>query len=293
MSFLRAEAALPDPAAARRAFDRAAATFARASVVHDEARNRLLERLDFVRMAPRIVVDLGTGLGDGAERLRERYPESRVLAIDTSLAMLAEARKRPAIHVIAADAERLPLPIGQTDLILANMLLPWSRPDRVFREAARILTSGGLLLFATLGPDTLLEVRRAWAAVDDRVHVHAFFDMHDLGDLAVQSGLAEPVVDVDRLELTYKDVNALIRDLRACGATNVAAGRRRSLTGRRRWTRFVETLEASRRDGRIPVTIELILGHAWGRGGPPSRRVGPTETSVSVSEIPVRRRPAK
>jgi len=293
MSRIGAAAALPDPAAARRAFDRAAATFATASVVHDEARSRLLERLDFFRISPGVVVDLGAGRGDGAARLRERYPGARVLAVDTSLAMLAAARDRQGIHALAGDAERLPLQVGQVGLIFANMLLPWSRPDTVFREAARLLTSGGLFLFATLGPDTLLEVRRAWAAADDGVHVHAFFDMHDLGDLAVASGLAEPVVDVDRLELTYRDVDSLIRDLRASGAVNVAAGRRRSLTGRRRWARFTEALTASKRDGRIPVTIELILGHAWGRGGPPARRPGPSQASVAVSEITIRRRAAK
>src|SRR5690606_204638 len=127
----------------------------------------------------------------------------------------------------------------------------------VFREAARTMTSGGLFLFATLGPDTLEQLRRAWAAVDDRVHVHALFDMHDLGDLAVSAGLAEPVVDVDRMELTYRDVDSMISDLRACGAVNVAAGRRRELTGPSRFRRFVAALEAQRRDGRIPVTIEL------------------------------------
>ncbi len=293
MSLIGAAAALPDPAAARRAFDRAAATFAAASVVHDEARNRLLERLDFVRISPRVAVDLGAGRGDGAARLRERYPAARVLAVDTSLRMLAAVRDRTGIHALGGDAEHLPLQVGQVDLILANMLLPWSRPDAVFREAARSLTGGGLFLFSTLGPDTLHEVRRAWHAADDAVHVHAFFDMHDLGDLAVASGLAEPVVDVDRLELTYRDVDSLIRDLRASGAVNVAAGRRRSLTGRHRWARFTETLAASKRNGRIPVTIELILGHAWGRGGPSARRSGPSEASVAVSEIPIRRRFAK
>lgn len=290
MSKIAAEAALPEPAAARRAFDRAATTFASASVVHDEARERLLERLDFVRIAPRVVADVGAGLGAGAAELRRRFPDAHVLAVDTSRAMLTAAGARPGIAPIVADAERLPLKDGKVELILANMLLPWSKPDRVFREAARTLTSGGLFLFATLGPDTLEQLRRAWAAVDDRVHVHAFFDMHDLGDLVVASGLAEPVIDVDRLELTYRDVSALIRDLRASGAVNVAGGRRRSLTGPRRWSRFTAELEGLRREGRIPITIELILGHAWG-GGQPASRSGPSEAAVSVSDIRIRRRP--
>ena len=285
--------ALPEPRAIRRAFARAAPTFAAASVVHDEARQRLLERLDFMRIDPKVVLDVGAGRGDGAAALRARYPGARVLSIDASIAMLRAGTEAAAGRIVG-DAERLPVKDGISDLVFANMLLPWSRPDAVFREAARTMTSGGLFLFATLGPDSLEQLRRAWAAVDDRVHVHAFYDMHDLGDLAVSSGLAEPVVDVDRMELTYRDVNSMIRDLRSCGAVNLAAGRRRSLTGRRRWASFVAALETQRREGRIPVTIELILGHAWGPGAQPrrARRARPGEAAVAISDIGYRRRPS-
>lgn len=284
--------ALPEPRAARRAFDRAARTFAAASVVHDEARQRLLERLDYMRIDPKVAADVGAGLGRGGAELAARYPHARVISIDSSVAMLHAARtQRGATAPIAADAERLPLKDGTLDLIFANMLLPWSRPEGVFREAARTMTSGGLFLFATLGPDSLEQLRRAWAAVDDRVHVHAFYDMHDLGDLAIASGLAEPVVDVDRIELAYRDVDSVIRDLRSTGAVNLAAGRRRSLTGRTRWAGFVAALERERRGDRIPVTIELILGHAWAPAEPRrARRPDPREAAVAVSAIGRRRR---
>lgn len=295
MDRVGAEQALPDPRAARRAFDRAARTFANASVVHDEARHRLLERLDYVRLYPRLAVDLGCGPGAGARALAARYPNARVLAVDTSLPMLRAVAAAategtaaaPRIAAVAADAHRLPLPNGTVHLTFANMLLPWGRPERVFAEAARVLTDGGLLLFSTLGPDTLEQVRRAWLGTDDRIHVHASFDMHDLGDLAVAAGLAEPVVDVDRMELTYMDVASLVRDLRDCGASNVAAGRRRTLTGARRWARFASALEAGRRDdGRFPVTVELILGAAWGRGRAPGARRDPSgDVSVAIEDI--------
>jgi malonyl-CoA O-methyltransferase len=288
-----AEFALPERRSARIAFDRAARTFDAASVAHEEARGRLLERLDYTRLAPRVVVDLGSATGRSAERLAARYADARVLAVDTSLAMLEAGRGR-APAALVGDAERLPLADGSVDLIFANMSLPWSRPDRVFAEAARVLTEGGLFSFSTLGPDSLEQVRRAWAAVDDDVHVHAFFDMHDLGDLAIAAGLAEPVLDVDRLDLTYRDVESMIRDLRACGAVNVAAGRRRSLTGRDRWARFERALLAGRRDGRFHVTIELILGQAFGsarsRRARFSRADTPREAVVPVSGIGRQRR---
>jgi malonyl-CoA O-methyltransferase len=277
--------ALPETRASRRAFDRAL-QFESACFIHDEARSRLDERLELVRLTPGVAVDLGCATGRGAAGLAARYPSARVLAVDSSLRMLraAAAGAGKAVHVIGGDAAALPLRGGSVDLVLANLVLPWCRPDRLLAEAARVLTDGGALLFATLGPDSLQEVRAAFAAVDDRIHVHAAFDMHDLGDLALAVGLAEPVLDVDRIEVTYADVAGLVRDLRAVGAVNVAGGRRRSLTGRRRWGRFVERLP-HRADGRLAVTVELIFGQAWGRGGVARRGSPAGEIRVPISRI--------
>jgi malonyl-CoA O-methyltransferase len=280
--------ALPEKLAARRAFDRAEG-FDAACVVHDETRARLLERLDLFRLAPRVAIDLGCATARGALALARRYPDARVLAVDSSAGMLAAARAAcvatPAIHVVGGDAERLPVAAGRAQLVLANLVLPWCRPPAVFAEAARVLEDGGLLLFATLGPDTLQEVRRAWGEVDDRIHVHAAFDLHDLGDLALAAGLAEPVVDVDRLELTYEEPAALVRDLRAWGAVNVAGGRRRELTAPGRWRGFERRLLEARRGGRFAVTIELVLGQAWGGGRARGATSGPAETAIPVERI--------
>jgi malonyl-CoA O-methyltransferase len=255
--------ALPEKRAARRTFDRAA-SFDSACFIHDETRARLDDRLGLVRLAPAIAVDLGCATGRGAALLAARYPAATVLAVDSSLPMLTAARV-PAGRRVLGDAEALPLRTASVDLLLANLVLPWCRPDRLFAEAARVLTDGGALVFATLGPDSLKEVRSAFAAVDDVIHVHAAFDVHDLGDLAVAAGLAEPVLDVDRIEVTYADFAGLARDLRAVGGINLAGGRRRTLTGRRRFGRFVERLPRNA-DGRLAVTVELVLGQAFGRG---------------------------
>lgn len=276
--------ALPDKRAARRAFDRAR-NFEAASFVHDEARARLLERLDLLRLDPRLVVDLGCATGRGAEALAALYPMARVLAIDSSLAMLRVAAQRGggAVAPVGGDAERLPLVAHCAQLVLANFVLPYCRPERVFAEAARVLAEGGALAFATLGPDSLAEVRRAFAAVDDRIHVHAAFDPQDLGAFATAAGLAEPVLDVDRFAVTYPDVAALLRDLRATGAVNVAPARRRSLTGATRWRRFEEAL-APVRGERLAVTVELVFGVAFGRGERQPRGRG-GEFTVPVERI--------
>jgi malonyl-CoA O-methyltransferase len=184
---------------------------------------------------------------------------------------------------IAGDAERWPLRAQVADLVLANLVLPSCRPDRVFGEAARVLAAGGAFVFATLGPDSLTEVRQAFAAVDDALHVHAAFDLHDLGDLALAAGLSEPVLDVDRLEVTYPDLATLVRDLRATGAINTAPARRKGLTGRRRWQAFERALLPAR-GGRLAVTLELILGIAWGRGEV-GRRAPSGEVAIPVGRI--------
>jgi malonyl-CoA O-methyltransferase len=169
--------------------------------------------------------------------------------------------------------------------VFANLVLPWCRPDTLFAEVARVLAEGGAFMFATLGPDSLAEVRRAFAAVDERIHVHAAFDMHDLGDLTLAAGLAEPVLDVDRLAITYDDLAGLLRDLRATGAINVAGGRRRTLTGRGRWRAFEDRLTIP--GSRFAVTVELVLGQAFGRGAQRSRRPPrePTEVRVPIERI--------
>lgn len=275
------EQALPEKRAARRAFDRAA-DFDSACFIHDAARERLLERLELVNLAPRTVVDLGCATGRGAAALAARYGGARVLAVDASTGMLrAAAARGGGVAAIGGDAEQLPLRSHTIDLLFASLVLPWCRPDTVFAEAARVLAPGGVLLFATLGPDSLAEIRRTFAAVDNRIHVHAAFDMHDLGDLAMKAGLAEPVLDVDRLTVTYAEPAGLWRDLKAVAGGNVAGGRRRELTGRGRWSRFEHTL-APRLGERFAVTVELIFGQAFGRGPVQTRRRAGAATEIVV-----------
>ena len=276
--------ALPEKRAVRRAFDRAT-SFDSACFIHDEARARLAARLELVRRTPAVAVDLGCATGRGAGALAARYPAAQVLAIDSSLRMLqAPAAQPPAGSRVLGDAQALPLRAASVDLLLANLVLPWCRPDRLFAEAARVLTDGGALMFATLGPDSLQEVRSAFGAVDDLIHVHAAFDMHDLGDFALAAGLTEPVLDVDRIEVTYADVAGLVRDLRAVGGINVAGGRRRTLTGRRRWGRFVEGLPRNEA-GRLTVTVELVLGQAFGRGAGRNPRPAAGEVRVPLASV--------
>lgn len=274
----------------RRSFGRAAHDYDAAAVLQAEVRKELLERLDLVRLVPGVVVDLGAGTGHASLELKRRYRSSQVVAIDLAEGMLREATRRQTLlrrfRRVCADAAALPLRDGSVDLVFSNLMLQWcDDPGRVFSECRRVLRPNGLFAFATFGPDTLLELERAWSAADGRTHVNRFIDMHDLGDALVRSGFAEPVLDVERYTLTYAAVRDLMRDLKAIGAHNANAGRPRGLTGKGALARMLEAYEAYRRDGRLPATYEVVFGHAWAPVTRPMGRDATGEVLVPLSRI--------
>jgi malonyl-CoA O-methyltransferase len=149
-------------------------------------------------------------------------------------------------------------------MLWSNLALAWTDdPAAVIGGWGRALATGGLAMFTTFGPDTLRELAAAFARADDAPHVHAFVDMHDLGDALLAAGFAEPVVDMEILTLTYPGPGALLAELHAAGFANVHVGRRRTLTGRGRWARMLRAYGDSARDGRVPATFEVVYGHAW------------------------------
>lgn len=261
-----------DKARIRRSFDRAAPNYDDAAVLQREVAERLLARLDLVRLQPQRILDVGAGTGYCTRALSARYKNAEVVALDIAPAMLQAARGRQTWmqrwrggqRFVCGDAEHLPLAANCVDLIVSNLTVQWCADlDAVFSEFWRILRPGGLLMISTFGPDTLSELRASWAAVDNAAHVSAFTDMHDIGDALVRARYADPVMDVEHFTVTYPDVVALMRDLKRIGAHNAALGRTRGLTGKGRLAVLQAAYEAYRRNGQLPATYEVAYGHAW------------------------------
>lgn len=292
-----------DPRAVRRAFGRAAATYDAAAVLQREIGARLASRLDVVKLVPSAILDAGCGTGEAIGALAARYPGARVVAVDAAWPMVAAARERAArgrplvakllgrlaqrastdARFACADVAQLPLATASVDLVWSNLVFQWVDDlPHAFAECRRVLRTGGLLTFTTFGPDTLKELRAAFERLDADPHVSRFADMHDLGDMLVHAGFADPVMDMEMLTVTYATPQALLAELKGLGATNQALGRRRGLTGRRRHRALVDALAGFARDGRVPATFEVVYGHAW--------KAEPTRTAEGLPIVRMPRR---
>jgi malonyl-CoA O-methyltransferase len=281
-----------DRRAVATAFDRASAGYDAAAALQERVRTELLGRLDELKIAPLAILDLGAGTGHSARALKRRFPKSLTVALDIAPGMLERARTQSRwlrrFERVRADAYALPFRDASFDLVFSSLMLQWCDDlDAVFAELARVLAPGGLLLFSTFGPGTLAELREAWAASDGQPnHVNHFFDPHALGSALMHAGLAEPVLDVDRIALQYDDANTLMRELKAIGAHNVTRGRARGLTGRRRFAAMLAAYETLRRDGKLPATYEVIHGTSWGAQRREPQNAGfPRETFISPGAI--------
>lgn len=261
----------------RRQFARAARR-GRADPLAREIAQRMAERLDYVNLSPTSVLDLGAGEGnDGLALLHPRYPNARLLLLDSERAALPKAVEntwwqkqlqrflpaQPGFASIQGDASSLPLASGTQQLVWSNFLLPWVNDlSRVVSEAHRVLADEGLFMFSTLGPDSLLELAACFT--DGFPHVHRFPDMHDLGDLLVRTGFADPVMDMEILSVRYASLDRLLDDLRQAGATNAHADRRRGLMGRQHWQQVREAwAQRQADDGTVTIRFEVVYGHAW------------------------------
>jgi malonyl-CoA O-methyltransferase len=269
----------------RRAFGDAASRYDAAAALQREVCNRTLEKLDLIKIEPTHIVDLGCGTGYGTNLLAKRFPKSRITGVDIAQpmvdAMLAHCKgtttlatklkqtfKRSLIAGVCTDAEATGLPTMDCEFVFSTFALHWCDTLVALKEAHRLLKPGGLILIAVPGPDTLRELKSAFTAADEgneKVHVNQFIDMHDLGDMLVQAGFADPVVDMEHITVTYSNVRDVLTDLKAIGASNHMNARERGLMGKIRWQKMQTAYEQFRdvETGKLPATYEVVYAHSW------------------------------
>lgn len=288
-------------------FSQAAQNYNEAAVLQKQLADELDERLSLINHPIKQALDLGCGTGFVTQKLVARYPEAQCYALDLSASMLQLNRNallapriswlpqrlsarlgwlHCPVDLLQADAHAIPLASSSVDLVLSNLMLQWCDDlDAVFAEVARILKPGGLFMFTSLGPDTLKELRQAWVEVegeDGHLRMNEFVDMHDLGDALIRAGLGQPVMDIEHFTLTYTTPLAVIKDLKAIGATNAHKTRPQGLTGKNRFAAMLNAYETLRVQNKIPATYEVVHGHAWA-----NREVfkGPNRNKQGVHEI--------
>lgn len=272
------------------AFDRAALTYNEHAVAQQEIGERLFERLQFIRLNPETVLDLGTGTGFLLPKLRAYFPQSMITAIDVSKESLNLAKKTYQhldIDFQQADANNLPFTENSFDLIISNLMLPWS-PDMMatFSAALNALKKNGLFIFTTVGVDTLKELRAAFSQVDARDHVNTFYDMHDIGDGLVQAGFADPVVDMEYLTITYRNLSRLFDDLKKTGSHVLPVQPDQGLYSPKKWNSMLDAYEQFKIPGDLyPATIEIIYGHAFKPQRGVQRMDATGAVSISIDEI--------
>jgi len=267
-----------DKSRVRDSFDRAAETYDAAAVLQKFVRTEMLSRLDLVAMQPTRILDAGCGTGHASAALMKKYPKAELVSLDLALGMLWKTQLVNASlanrikrvfgqaqqNLLCADIEQLPLADASVDMIFSNLAIQWCNDlDAAFAGMHRVLRTDGLLTFSTLGPDTLKELRAASKTDAARVSVSRFFDMHDIGDALVRAGFSAPVLDVERVVLTYENAIDVMRDLKAIGAHNAADGRGRGLQGRDFLKKITANYEQFRREDKLPATFEVVYGHAW------------------------------
>ena len=258
----------------RMRFDKCVELFNEHDFFHKYCRKNLFDRLAPIKICPKIILNIGSATGSGSNILSRNYKDSQVYNIDLSFGMLKKShlKENNRIKHIQAEASALPFNDNSIDLIFSNLCMPWLNDlPFFFKEIKRVMKKNGLFIFSTLGPDSLLALKKAWAEVDNFSHINNYIDMHIIGDQLMNAGLLDPVLDSERMIIKYNDISSLERDLTHTGARNALTARENSLTGRKKYEKFSKKLFPCNSSEKLNIEMEIIYGHAWGREPTPSQ----------------------
>ena len=260
--------------------------------LHTEVARRMAERLGLIRLQPRLLVDWWSFNGAAEALLQQAYPRARVLRVEADDAVLRRSRAACATRwwspqrwvgpeVAWVTPEQLAP--GEADLLWANMMLHLAvDPPALLQQWQRALAVDGFVMFSTLGPGSLQGLRRVYDSLGWSAPHAPFVDMHDLGDMLVRCGFADPVMDQELLTLTWPDADALLLELRGLGGNADPARGAGLCTPRWRARLRAELQQLQGADGRLRLDFELVYGHAF--RSVPKPRVA-AQTSVALEDM--------
>lgn len=271
-------------------YSRAAKSYDNANYLQREISDRVINRLQFVKVQPQWVLDLGCGTGNSVKSLKDTYKEANVIGLDVAFSMVEQAKNKQDLQqakkYICADAYLLPIASNSLDLVFSNFVLHWCDDlSLVFQELFRVLKPGGLLIFATVGPDSLKELKQSWKAIDNHSHVRDFLDMHDVGDKLMQARFYDPVIDMELVTLEYDNILSLLRDVQSWGSHNVTPEQKKGFTTPGQIKRLEKAYQQFQTNEHLPVTFEIIYGLAWKPDNNTSAKVDAAEVVVPFPSV--------
>ena len=265
-----------------------AKTYVQHAVVQREITQRLCQRLDYIKHQPATLLDLSLHPQESEQLLRQRFPKLRYIAATPHLQALQQRKRRlfnkPVSVVMPSGV--LPFSENSVDFIFMSLTLLWTNDwAELLADCYRVLKPTGLLLFTTLGPDTLKEFRQAFSGIDSAEHVHPFVDMHDIGDVLLKAGFENPVMDLEHIQFRYATLAQLTDDLRFTAAHNLSVRRRRGLLTPRQWQHVRENYIKQQPDGFM-ASFEFVYGHAWvGQQKRQRQDASSQEVSIPLSNL--------
>ena len=272
----------------RLAFERIAERYDHHAALEQEVCSRLLERTAFNRRAPAQVLDLGCGTGAGSAKLKQIFRKAQVTGLDTSMGMLSRLRRRSGmlkpIRGVCGDMGSLPFATRSADMLFSNLATYWCPdPMAMFSEFRRVLRPDGMLLFSTLGPETLRELKAVWTGVDEQVELPEFPDLMEIGNALMAAGFREPVMDMEVITLSYPDLPSMLEELEATGNALLVRGWDRRLGAE---SALEQAYSAFGPDGKYLLSFEIIYGVAFGpQDGQPVKTPGGDIATFSVDAL--------
>ncbi len=244
--------------------------------IQQEVGRRLLARVEYINFQPSQILDAGCATGFHCQLLAKKFPKARIHGLDISDAMIARANQKKSWFsrqkFLQGDMGQTDFSENSMDFIFSNLALPWVDDVQLcFKEWQRILKPGGLLLFSTLGPDSLKELKQAVDQSSDGIAMPDFIDMHDIGDSLLQNKFIEAVVDVENIQLIFDHLDDLLEELSATGMLQLLLNKNYSQLAQNRF--IMERLESmnikypektQQNVDVYPLSWEVVYGHAWG-----------------------------